>query len=63
VYGLQITGDVQDDMTVDSVEYNATGNTLEAVAEIPEKLPTVVTVIMAAVIIGVLLRYLYVRFT
>ena len=43
-------------------QFNATTQTIEAVAKIPAKLGTVVTVIMAAVVIGVLLNYLYARF-
>ena len=61
-YGLQILGDVQDDMTADSEEYNATGDAIEGVAKLPEKLPMIVTIIVAAVIIGILVRYLWVRF-
>ena len=61
-YGLQILGDVQDDMTANSEEYNATGDAIEGVAKLPEKLPMIVTIIVAAVIIGILVRYLWVRF-
>jgi len=61
-YGLNVMGDVQDDMTVGSAEYNATGDAVTAVAKIPEKLGLIVTVIIAAVIIGILVRYLFVRF-
>ena len=45
-----------------SPQYNGTAQSLDAVAKIPEKLGTVVTVIIAAVIIGVLITYLYSRF-
>jgi len=61
-YGLQIMSDVQDDMTVNSTEWNATGDAMEGVAKIPEKLPTIVTVIVASVIIGILITYLWGRF-
>jgi len=61
-YGLQVMGDVQDDMTAGSSEYNATADAITGVAKIPEKLPTIVTVIVAAVVIGILIRYLFVRF-
>jgi len=57
-YGLEVMGDVQDDMTASSVEYNATQSALEGVAKIPEKMPTIATVIVAAVIIGILVTYL-----
>ena len=61
-YGLQVMGDVQDDMTANSEEYNATGNAITGVAKLPEKLPTIATVIVAAVIIGILVTYLWARF-
>lgn len=61
-YGLQVMGDVRDDMTNGTYEANATDDALEGVAKLPEKLPTIVTVVVAAVIIGILVRYLWVRF-
>lgn len=61
-YGLDIMGDVKGDMTSGTVEYAAVDNATTAVAKIPEKLGTVVTIVMAAVVIGVLIRYLWVRF-
>ena len=61
-YGLQVMGDVQDDMTANSAEYNATSDAITGVAKIPEKLPTIATVVVAAVILGILVTYLYNRF-
>jgi hypothetical protein len=91
-FGLQITGDVRDDMgetdcagrtdsytsynatsklcynsTGDTLEfktaqYNASSNSITGVSKIPEKLPTIATVVVAAVIIGILVNYLYARF-
>ena len=61
-YGLDVTGDMQSDMTTDSVEYNATGSGITAIAKIPDKLPMIVTVIVAAVIIGILTNYLWKSF-
>jgi hypothetical protein len=61
-YGLLVMGEVQDDMTEDSVEYNATSKGIEGVAKIPDKLPMIVTVVIAAVIIGILVTYLAGRF-
>lgn len=43
-----------------SMEYNATSLGMEGVAKIPEKLPLIVTVVVAAVIIGVIIRYLWI---
>lgn len=61
--GLQIMGDVQTDMTTNSVEYNATADAIEGVAKLPEKMPLIATVIVAAIILGILVRYLFVRMT
>jgi hypothetical protein len=61
-YGLQIMGEVKDDMTSGTEEYDAVNNTIQGVAKIPEKLPTLATVVMASVLIGVLVTYLYARF-
>jgi len=46
---------------VGTADFNATNSGISGVAKIPNKLPTIMTVVVAAVIIGILLRYLYVR--
>lgn len=61
-YGLEVMGDVQDDMTTDSAEYNATSDAIAGVSKFPEKMEMIATVIIAAIIIGILVRYLMVRF-
>jgi Na+-transporting methylmalonyl-CoA/oxaloacetate decarboxylase gamma subunit len=61
-YGLQVIGDVQADFTPSSVEYNATSDTLTAVSNVTSKLPTIATIVVAAVIIGILVVYLFNRF-
>jgi len=60
-YGLNVLGDVKSDMTVNSSEANATQDTITAVAKFPSKLGLIVTVIVAAILIGILVRYLMVR--
>ena len=90
-FGLQITGEVRDDVgvsscadrtdgfirysptthtcmnasdhnrTVTSAEFNGTVSGIEAVAKIPAKLGTIVTVVVAAILISLLVRYLWVR--
>ena len=62
-YGLEVMGDVKTDLTVDSAEYNATNDAITGVAKIPEKMPTIAKVVVAAIIIGILVRYLMVRYT
>jgi hypothetical protein len=61
--GLQIMGDVQSDMTTNSIEYNATADGIAGVAKLPEKMPLIATVVVAAIILGILVRYLFVRMT
>jgi len=56
-FGLQITGDIQDDMTADSAEYNATADTIDGVGKLSEKLPLIATVVVAVIIIGILVTY------
>ena len=45
-------------MTPISPAYNATNKGIEGVAKIPDRLPLIVTVILAAVIIGIIVTYL-----
>ena len=45
-----------------TAEFNATEDGIEGVAKLPEKLPTIATVIVAAIIIGILITYLWGRF-
>ena len=49
-------------MTPVSPQYNGTVDSVSGVAKIPEKLPTIATVIVASVIIGILVTYLWGRF-
>jgi len=46
----------------DATHINASTDAIKGVAKLPEKLPLIATVIVAAVIIGILVRYLMVRF-
>lgn len=57
-FGLQVLGDVKSDMTALSEEANATADTIDAVAKFSSKLGIIVTVIVAAILIGILVRYL-----
>ena len=62
-YGVQIMADVQGDInaTTDPDAYAAAGDGVTAVAKISDKLGLIVTIILAAVIIGILVRYLWVK--
>ena len=62
-YGLSVMVDVRDDFTSGTNEYNASQDTITALKKIPSKLGLIVTVVLASVIIGILVRYLFVRFT
>ena len=61
-FGLNVQSDVRDDFTTNSYEYNATQASIVAVKKIPDKMGLIITVVLAAVIIGILTRYLFVRF-
>ena len=41
--------------------HGAMGDAVGGVAKLPEKLPLIATVVVAAIIIGILVRYLFVR--
>lgn len=55
-YGTDIVVDVRDDFTSGTDEYTAANKTVEALGEIPAKLPTIAVIIAVSVIIFVLLR-------
>ena len=57
VYTISVTADVRDDLTNGTAEYEAANKTVEALAKFPDKLGLIVTVIVAALIIGILVRY------
>ena len=40
-FGLQVQGDVKDDFTVDTLEYNATVSAQEGVSNLADKMPTI----------------------
>ena len=61
-FGLSVMADVQGDFTAGSTEANATGDAIDAVATISSKLGLIATVVVAAILIGILVRYLMVRF-
>lgn len=56
--GAQVLGEIQDDQTANSYEYNASNNGLQAVDELSGWLPTIGLVVAAAVIIGVVITFL-----
>jgi len=56
-YGLSAMGDVKSSMTVNSAEYNATQSAIEGVAKFPAKFGIIATIVVAAIIIGIIVRY------
>lgn len=57
-FGINIVNDVGSDFTVNSTEYNATVDATTGLAKITSKIPLIVTIIVAAVIITLLVRNL-----
>jgi len=53
-FGLQLMGEVQDDMDPDSAEANATGEGIDALGEIPSKLGIIVLAFIIVVVISVI---------
>jgi len=61
-YGLNVMEDVKTDMTAGTAARNATEDAITGVAKLPEKMGLIATVIVAAIIIGILVRYLMVKY-
>ena len=55
-FGLQVLGDIKDDMTTNSAEANATQDGILGLSKLTGKLPTIGLVIAAVVIIAILVR-------
>lgn len=53
--GAQILGEIQDTQTVNSTEYNVTGDGMSALADYADWFSTIVTIIIAVVIIGLII--------
>ena len=56
-YGINVVSDIRSGFAITTTEYNASNETMTALAKIPTKLPMLATIVIAAVVIGVLLRY------
>lgn len=56
-FGANIMSDVQSDFTSGTTEYNATADGLTAIGKITSKLGLIVTVVIAAVIIGIVVKF------
>jgi uncharacterized membrane protein len=61
-YGNQVLDDLQGDHGTGSFAYNATKDGTDATGKFTSKLGMIVTVIVAAIVIGILVRYLMVRY-
>lgn len=60
-FGLDVLTDVKADFTASSVEANATQDAIEAVSKFPEKMGILATVVVAAILIGVLVKAFVLR--
>lgn len=56
--GLTVLTDFQDSQTADSSAYNGTGDAIEGLTEFTSYLPTISLVVVVAVIIGIVVKYL-----
>ncbi len=60
-FGLSIQTDVRDDFTASSYEYNASNNAVLANSNLASKLPILGTVLIAAIVVGVLIKAFVMR--
>jgi len=60
-FGLSIQTDVRDDFTANSYEYNASQNAVQANSNLSSKLPILGTVLIAAIVVGVLIKAFLMR--
>ena len=63
-YGLVVMGDVRGDIneTTDPEAYEAATTTIESVGQLADAQGLIITVVVAAVILGILVMYLWRRF-
>jgi hypothetical protein len=54
-FGADIVGDIQDDFVENSTQYDIAGDALDGISTTSEKLPTISSVAVAAIIIGIIL--------
>ncbi len=54
-FGLQVQGDVKNDFTVDTLEYNATVSAQEGVSNLADKMPTIGLIGAIVVVISLLI--------
>jgi len=59
--GLTVLADFRADQTSGSDAYNGTSDAIEGVNKFTAYLPTIALVVVVAVIIGILVRYLFMR--
>lgn len=57
-FGLDIVGDVSADFTAGSYAANASNDVQKGIAALTEKIPTIALVVVAAILIGILVRNL-----
>lgn len=60
-FGLSVLSDTRDDFTANTAEYNATSDTITGVSKFSSKMGLIATVIVAAIVIGLLVRFLFLR--
>lgn len=61
VLGIDILTDFRTDFTADTAQYNATGQAIGALTELTDKLGLIALVVVVAIVIFLLVRYLMVR--
>jgi hypothetical protein len=55
-FGLNVQTDVRDDFTSGTYEYNASTSAIQANSNVASKLPILGTIVIAAIVVGVLIK-------
>jgi len=61
-YGLNVMAGIRDGFVSGTAERNASNAAIKGVSVIPAKMETLATIVVASVIIGVLVNFLWARF-
>lgn len=60
-FGLDVLNDTRADFTANTDAYNATTDTIAGVAKFSDKMGLIATVVVAALVISLLVRFLFLR--
>ncbi len=57
-FGAKINSSISDDFTDGSAEQNVVGNSTEGISTLAENLPLISTIVVAAIVVGIIIVYM-----